>query len=83
MTYDQVLDVVERLLSYITDMAVIAVVVAIVYYGVRMATAGGNPTAFNEAKKGLGLAAVGALLIFGVYTIIATVNYAVNMLGGR
>lgn len=46
-----------------------------------MLTAGGNPEAFNEAKRGLLYAILGMIVIFGTYTIIATVAY--NVSGGK
>jgi hypothetical protein len=41
----------------------------------------GEPAKFAAAKKGLLLAIVGSLVIFGVYTIIQTVRGGVQSIG--
>jgi len=63
--------------------ASLAVVVILVWYGLQMVFARGDPTKFSSAKKGLTTALVGAVVIFGVWTIIATVHYFVGALGGQ
>ncbi len=54
---------------------------AIVYYGFLMTMSKGEPTKFNAAKGMLIKACIGAAIIFGVYTIIATVQGAANSIG--
>lgn len=46
-----------------------------------MALSHGDPSKFNEAKKGLLYAILGIIVILGSYTIIATVGY--NISGGK
>ncbi len=79
-TYAKLVQIVERLVSFILKVAALAVVITIVYFGVRMVMAGSDTGAYAEARKGLNWALIGALVIFGAYTIIATVKGAVESL---
>ena len=81
-TYDKLIEVANRLVQFILRVAGFAVVGVIVYYGVRMVIAGNDAAKYAEARKGLNYALIGALVIFGVYTIIATIQGAVESLGG-
>ena len=53
-------------------------VVMIVWYGFQMMAAQANETKFKDARKSLGYAVVGMIVILGAYTIIATVGNAIN-----
>lgn len=81
-TYDKLIEVANRLVLFILRVAGFAVVGVVVYYGVRMVMAGNDSAAYAAARKGLNWALIGALVIFGVYTIIATIQGAVESLGG-
>ena len=81
VTWAKVMNVVYYLLQNILFLAGLAVVGAVVYYGVLMATASGSSDQFTKGRKGLIYSVVGALIIFGVYTIIATIRGAVNSIG--
>ena len=83
LTYEGLMNTVYSLLATILQMADLAAVAAIVWFGVRMALSRGDPAKFNEAKKGLIYACIGAVIIFGVYTILATVRGAVGSIGGQ
>jgi len=80
-TYEKLVRIVTGLVNIFLEIAGIAAVMAIVYYGFRMVISRGDAGAFTAAKKGLGLAVVGAIVIFGVYTIIATVYQGVRSVG--
>jgi TRAP-type C4-dicarboxylate transport system permease small subunit len=80
-TYARLVRIVVALVNIILQICELAAVGFIVWYGLRMVMSKGDPAKFSEAKKGLGLAIVGALVIFGVYTIIATVQGGVQGLG--
>lgn len=54
---------------------------AIVYYGLLMTLSKGDPAKFTAAKGMLIKACIGAAIIFGVYTIIATVRGAARSIG--
>lgn len=77
-SYENVIAVLNSLVKTVLRIAGFLVIIVIVYHGVRMATAGSNETVYGDARKGLNWAIVGALVIFGVYTIIATVEGLVN-----
>ena len=70
--------------NYLVDWAlrVLSVVAfgAIIWYGIKMTISRGDAAAFTAAKDGLIKACIGAAVIFGVYTIIATVQNAVQNL---
>ena len=81
VTWDKVKYAMYYLLQNILVVAGLAATGAVIYYGVMMATARDNATQFNSARKGVLYAALGALIIFGVYTILSTVRGAVNSIG--
>lgn len=80
-TYEKLVRIVVALVNIMLEIAGIAAVMAVVYYGFRMAISRGDAGAFTAAKKGLGFALIGAIIIFGVYTIIATVYQGVRSVG--
>jgi len=81
VTWAKVQTALASLVQNILVLAGLAATGAIVYYGVLMATAGSNTDRYSRARKGLIYAAIGTIIIFGVYTIIATVRGAVNSIG--
>ncbi len=83
LTYEGLINTVYYLLQAVLQIADLAAVAAVVYYGIRMAIARGDATKFNDARKGLIYTIIGALIIFGVYTILATVRGAVGSIGGQ
>jgi hypothetical protein len=80
-TYDKLIKVANNLVQFILRVAGFVVVGVIVYYGIRMVIAGNDAAKYAAARKGLNWALIGALVIFGVYTIIATIQGAVESLG--
>lgn len=81
ISYDRVVASLNYIVSNVLLIAGFIAVGAIVYYGFRMTMSKGDPAKFNEAKGWLIKACIGAFLIFGVYTIIATVQYAAQSIG--
>ena len=81
VTWATVQTAIASLVQNILLLASLAATGAVVYYGVLMAMARDNATQFSNARKGLLYSALGALIIFGVYTIMATVRGAVNSIG--
>lgn len=81
MTYQKMLDILDDIVVFVLRMAGFAAIGVIVYFGVRMLLAGGDQTKYAEARKGFNWALVGTLVIFGVYTIIATIRGAVESVG--
>jgi type IV secretory pathway VirB2 component (pilin) len=82
-TYEGLMDAVWNLVDFLMRIAGLAVVVAIVWFGLRMAMARGEAAKYEDAKKGLKWAIIGAVTIFGVWTIIATIHSFVGALGGQ
>ena len=76
LTIQRVFGIITGLVCYFSQAAMMAIVIALVFYGIKFATSRGNPEAFTAAKKGLQSALVGAIIILGTYTIIATVANA-------
>lgn len=78
ITFDTVLNIIRGFSCYVAQVAGILFIGAILFYGVLMVVSQGNPEKFGAAKKGLGWAIVGGLVIVGVYVIISTVASAVG-----
>ncbi len=79
-TYDQLVKILKYLASYALLFGGIVAMGAVVFYGFQMVMSKGDPGKFNEAKGSLIKAAIGAALIFGVFTIIATLQGAASSL---
>lgn len=72
--------IITGLACWATRFVMILMVVMIIWYGLQMMISQGNETKFGTARKSLGYAVVGILVIMGAYTIIATVGNAVENL---
>ena len=81
ITYDRVVASLNYLVMNALLLGGLVAVAAIVYYGFRMTMSKGDPTAFGTARGHLIQAGIGAAIIFGVYTIIATVQGAAQSIG--
>lgn len=64
-----------------TELVGLALVIGVVFYGLRMILARGDETAFRTAKTGLTNAMIGTLIVYGAHTIIATLYNAVHSVG--
>lgn len=80
-TFDKLVDLLRYLALLAFDLAGFVAAGFIIYYGVRMGLARDNATEFASAKSGLIKAALGLMVIAGVWTIIATVRGAVGSIG--
>jgi len=78
LTIQDVMDIITGLACWITRVALVFIVVAVVYFGVKFLTAQGDPTKLTEAKKSFLWGLVGIIVILGTYTIIATVANALG-----
>ncbi len=81
LTIQSLFGIVAGLACWSTRFVTIIMVVMIVWYGFQMMAAQSNATKFTEARKGLGYAVVGMIVILGAYTIIATVGNAISSAG--
>ncbi len=78
LTIQDILGIITGLACWFTRVALVFIVVAIIYYGLKFMMAQGDPTKLAETKKSFLWGLVGVLVILGTYTIIATVA---NVLG--
>ena len=76
LTIQSLFGIVTGLACWSTRFVTIVMVVMIVWYGFQMMAAQGNETKFTTARKSLGYAGVGMIVVLGAYTIIATVGNA-------
>ena len=80
-TYQNLVKMVTELVKIGLQVAELLAVIMIAWFGLRMVLSRGDAAQFTTARKNLMLALVGAIVIFGVYTIIATVQGAVQSVG--
>jgi hypothetical protein len=78
----------QRLVTIATELVKIALrvvgligVIMVVWFGLQMVMSRGEATKFTEAKKGLLWSLVGLAVVFGVGTIISTVQKTVESVG--
>lgn len=83
LTIQSLFGIVSGLACWSTRFITIVMVVMIVWYGFQMMASQSNATKFTEARKGLGYAVIGMIVILGAYTIIATVGNAISSAGGN
>ncbi|MBP9822256.1 MAG: hypothetical protein KBC81_02330 [Candidatus Pacebacteria bacterium] len=83
LTIQGLMGIVQGLACYSTQLVTIVMVVVIVWYGFQMMASQGNQTKFTNARKSLGYAVVGMIVILGAYTIIATVANTVVGIGAQ
>lgn len=75
-TVERVMAILTGLVCWFSRIVVIGLVAMIVFYGVQMIWSGGNPTTYGSARKGFWYSVLGAVVIFGAYSIVATAAYA-------
>lgn len=80
-TYQRLVTVASELVKIALRVLGFIGVILIVWFGLRMVTSRGDATKFGDARKGLLYAMGGLAVVFGVYTIIATVQKAVQSVG--
>jgi len=79
LTIQDVLGIITGLACWITRVALVFIVVAVVYFGVKFLTAQGDPTKLTNAKNSFMWGLVGIIVILGTYTIIATVAHSLGV----
>ena len=78
LTLAGVINIFRGLACWIVNIALILIVVAVVFYGIKFLISQGDPGKVGEARKGLGWGIVGILIILGTYTIIASVANSIG-----
>ena len=81
LTVQSLFGIVAGLACWSTRFITIIMVVMIVWYGFQMMASQSNETKFATARKSLGYAVVGMIVILGAYTIIATVGNTIQAIG--
>lgn len=81
ITIQSLFGIVAGLACWATRFIMVVMVVMIIWYGFQMMAAQGSDTKFTTAKKSLGYAVIGIIVILGAYTIIATVGNAIEGVG--
>jgi len=83
LTIQSLFGVIAGLACWSTRLVTIVMVVMIVWYGFQMMASQGSEEKFKTARKSLGYAMVGMLVILGAYTIIATVGNTIQGIGAQ
>ncbi len=83
ITIQSVFGIIAGLACWSTRFVTVIMVVMIVWYGFQMMVAQSNETKFADARKSLGYAVVGMIVILGAYTIIATVGNTIQAVGAQ
>ena len=83
ITIQGLFNILQGLACWMSRFVLVFMVGAIIWYGFQFIVSRGNPTAFTNAKKSLGYALIGMVVILGAYTIISTVGNAVESAGGQ
>jgi len=78
LTIQKLAGIVTGLACWLSRIALVLIVIAIIFYGLQFLTAQGNPERYKKAKDGFFKALLGTLIILGTYTIIATIANAIN-----
>lgn len=74
LSAEDVVGILDNLALFVLSIAGGIMVIFVVIYGIKIATAGGNVDQLQSAKKGLLWSVIGALVIFGTGVIINTVR---------
>ena len=83
LTIQSLFGIVAGLACWSTRFVTVIMVVMIVWYGFQMMASQANVTKFETARKSLGYAVIGMIVILGAYTIIATVGNTIQAVGAQ
>src|SRR3989344_4971395 len=78
LTIQDVVRIITELTCWISQTALVLVVGAVVYYGIKFLMVQSDPTRLTDARKSFLWGLVGIAVILGTYTIIATVANALG-----
>lgn len=79
LTVQRVTEIITELACWFSRTALVFIVMAVVYYGVKFMMSKGDPTKLTEARKSFLWGLVGVAVILGTYTIIATIANALGL----
>lgn len=78
LSAQSVLNIVMGLTCWFSRVVALLMVLMIIFYSIQIMISRGDTEKFNSGKTGLQWAIVGAIIILGVYSIVATVANAVG-----
>jgi len=78
-TIQKLANVITGLVCWVSGIAIVLTVLALVWFGMMFITSRGDPGKVTEARKSFLWGLVGIAVIFGVYTIIATVANSLGL----
>ncbi len=78
LTIQSVFAIVTGAVCWFSRFALVAMVVAVIVYGIQFMMSQGDPTKYSNARTSLTWGIIGIAVILGTYTIIATVANAVG-----
>ncbi len=79
LTIEKVIAIITGFTCWAAEIAILILIGALFFYGIQILFSRGNPVSFQSAKKAFSTAIIGAFVILGVYTIIATVANTVGV----
>lgn len=74
LNIDKIKKIITGLACWLIDIALVLMVIAVVFYGIKFLLSQGESGKITDARKGLLWAIVGVAVILGAYTIIASVG---------
>ena len=74
ITFDTLSDIINSIARFLMFAGVVLSVIFLTWAGISYVMAGANPTKVTEAKQKLKAGIIGALIVFGIGTIIATIQ---------
>ncbi len=80
LTFDGLVGILNYIVDNVLLLAGLIALGAVIWYGFQIVIARGDPKKFTEARDALTKAFIGMLVIFGVYTIINTLQGAAETL---
>jgi len=78
LTIQDLLRIFTGLACWISSVALVLMVIAVIYYGIKFMMSQGDPTKLGDAKKSFLWGLAGIAVILGTYTIIATIANALG-----
>jgi len=73
-TYQKVVRILFGLVDFLIRIGMVLAVIAIIWYGIQVMTAGGNAEKYRDAKQSVIWAVIGTAIIFGAGALINTIE---------